>query len=580
MYEDFFGLSRRPLTTIPHGDDFVPVAPLQDALDALVHCVQQARGIAVLTGEDGTGKTMLSKRLVLLLRQEMRPVALSGTGIDTRRALLQAILFELGTEYVGLSEQEARLQVLHSARQIQSGGRILLLLIDDAHLMNPRLLEELRSLADYAPNGVSLFRIVLCGSFELEEKLLDPALAALNQRIGLQVCLPSLSLEDSARVIVERIRATGGTDIPLILSEESLELICRASDGNLRCLIQLTDHALLLAFASEQRPVTSQYVRAALEDLKELPLRWNDIPEAPEPEEPENSVSPWVPLQPGELETDEFEIPDFLRTPHSGTGTAAWQELEPRHDDLAAPPGVASASSAPEPAFASFEVGGEMEEGDLIPAGTAPARSLRREAPTAEHPNAVTVDSSPATALPVNPEVDMFEIPVVDRYTLLDRYQELPDALRQPLEQRLSTLPIEVPVPRHAAAADSVPTAAAGGSGRADQPDPDVIEIQILDAVHRIRRDILHRLEQQSTSSSRVEDDLLNIYDVVRPETMSDEEEHCDTLPLQEQAEETGGEFDTGSSELEPPLPSEGRFAQLFTRLRQRRHKAEQQTRQ
>ena len=106
MYEGFFGLSKRPFSAVPNTESFVGLTPVQESLDALLTCVTQSRGIAVVTSAAGMGKTLLCKRLVEVASTQFQVLYLGTAAFRTRRALLQAILYEFGIEYEGLTEQE------------------------------------------------------------------------------------------------------------------------------------------------------------------------------------------------------------------------------------------------------------------------------------------------------------------------------------------------------------------------------------------------------------------------------------------------------------------------------------------
>ncbi|WP_437191697.1 AAA family ATPase [Planctomicrobium sp. SH527] len=660
MYEEFFGLNRRPYSAVPCAEDFVAGAPLQDALDSVIHCVSQARGIAVVTSQPGMGKTMLCKRMVSLLRDRFSSIYLNGAGIETRRALLQAILFELGGEYIGLTEQEARLQLFQLAKSAigKNGTELqgILLIIDEAHLLRPRLFEELKTLADYAPDGQALIRVVLCGPFELEEKLTDPGLMGFNQRIGVQISLAPLTLEESAALIGERLRACGAVDISSILTEPALELICRASDGNLRCLTQLADHSMLLAFAMNRRPIDEATVRAALDDLKELPLRWSEIP-PPDSEDAAYSrpvvkderrsgstrLSRSV-YTSEELETDEFPIPEFLLQPHrenvvsrdmdvveleldSDSATyvvddsdADFDEVDdsemtaesisesnsdPADDsEIGERRGVESVSESisrsdsppkPEPQFVVYEVGEETAE--IEPVAVAPVAIASLVSPSViESESSESIEFSPeiishpfvpenpfmphpVMANPVRPETDMDEIPVLDRYTLLDRYLELPEELQAEFDFSLfDQIPHEPEF--HAFDADDADEAwEEETAGTLDESTAD--EVELLEAIHRLSRDVLGQLKQSGHVPLPPRP---HRFDIVEPDMDSavtipfgtTEEtvrsERPEQVQVQAKAEpvtavEVAVEVDTQILER--------KFSNLFTRLRNRRRRLE-----
>lgn len=274
MYEAFFGLRSRPFNPLPQVDSYVALSPTREALDGLVRCVEQDRGIGVLTSPAGTGKSLVCRLLHAHFADQRRTVLLTTGRFPTRRALLQAILFEMKHPYVGLSEQEARLRLLDLLQSSPAPINRLLLIVDEAHLLSPKGHEELRTLTDYESGGVPYVSLVLAGQLELEEALAEPAMNALNQRVGCHVSLEPLTIEESYEYIRERLRSAGNDGLT-IFSPEALYLICNASEGNPRRLNQLCDHCLLLAYAEGTRPVDASVVRSALLDLRELPLHWN-----------------------------------------------------------------------------------------------------------------------------------------------------------------------------------------------------------------------------------------------------------------------------------------------------------------
>jgi hypothetical protein len=158
---------------------------------------------------------------------------------------------------------------------LQPKREALVLICDEAHQLSESLLEELRILADFAESGRPLVRLVLVGQLSLEEKLAQPGLEAFNQRIRAHISLTTFDHAGSLDYIDYRITWSGGrTDE--IFTPQALELIAHASDGVPRCINQLADHTLLLAFVAEQQPAGEELVREALSDLRQLPLHWNE----------------------------------------------------------------------------------------------------------------------------------------------------------------------------------------------------------------------------------------------------------------------------------------------------------------
>ncbi len=274
MYEGHFQLNRRPFAATPD-PGCCYLSPTQAPLiQSVARCIEHGQGVAILTGPAGVGKTLLTQ--VLLADAEPRFTgAYLGTGqFPTCRALLQTVLYELGQPYGGMTDQELRLELNTTLRNLITRKDGLLLVLDEAHLLSDRLLEEVRLLADLAQNGVPLTRVVLSGNPEFEERLTSPALAAFNQRVACHVVLETLTRPESVSYLEHRIRWAGGFATDLF-DRDALQLIADASDGLPRCLNQLADHSLMQAFLAGHSKVTASLVRQTLAELQHLPLRWN-----------------------------------------------------------------------------------------------------------------------------------------------------------------------------------------------------------------------------------------------------------------------------------------------------------------
>lgn len=557
MYEGFFSLSKRPFSSVPSADSFVGLESIQDALDSLLICVTQSHGVAVVTSAAGLGKTMLCKKLAEVAASRFQSIYLSTSAFSTRRALLQAVLYEFGIQYEGVTEQESRLKIMEAARAIAKEKRTLLIIVDEAHLLNSRLFEELRTLSDYAPEGEALIRIVLSGQYELDEKLADPSLAAIHQRIGCHVTLEPLSLDESSELILERLRRAGAEEIDQILETDALEAICRASDGNARCLSQLADHSFLLAFAEEQIPVSRDTVLAALDDLKELPLHWNELPSG------DSSISSSPDLETASADTDEFEIPESLKQQ-----TEESLILPLRNEEEETTASRLPAVDDEEIEYTVFEVGAEL-----------PRHADDESKLTAN----ITEEIEPEILeeLPVQPDEHDFTDEIVnDKYAHLDRLAELPESMQQPQAE-----------PDSFSHDDDATELWQGEELDPCDDDSESLSAQekiVLETINDLRREIGDSVdESRSQITSRQMDhdfgDWLNL-DIVQPEVDEDESvpsaesitEHVESI-LETDSSDATAESDPTSdapltSEMES-LESPSRFAQLFTRLSQRRRR-------
>ncbi len=167
-----------------------------------------------------------------------------------------------------------RLSTFASLKELTPAGRGVVLIVDEAHLLSDRLLEELRLLASLSEGKLPLARVILAGQPALEERLMEPGLEALNQRVACQVYLEALTRRQSIDYVNYRIEWAGG-ETSRIFTEAALERIAVCAGGLPRCLNQLCDHAMLLTCVQEQSRVTNEIVDEALGALRQLPLHWN-----------------------------------------------------------------------------------------------------------------------------------------------------------------------------------------------------------------------------------------------------------------------------------------------------------------
>lgn len=275
MYEAFFSLSKRPFSATPDSTCCFVSEATAGTLQSVQRQLNTGDGIVLLTAPAGMGKTLLCRKIAADFA-ETHTVAYVGSGnFPTRRALLQNVLYEFGLRYSGLGEQELRLELTSSLRNALNANRPALLILDEAHLLTDRLLEEVRGLADSSNSGRPLVRILLAAQTDLEERLTGMGLQALNQRISLHAYVDPLTMEQSCNYVEYRLRWAGG-DGRQVFSLDALRLIAQVCDGLPRCINQLCDHSLLLAFVAESQLVTRQLVEEALSDLKQLPLHWNE----------------------------------------------------------------------------------------------------------------------------------------------------------------------------------------------------------------------------------------------------------------------------------------------------------------
>jgi general secretion pathway protein A len=276
LYEQYYGLSARPfeIGTTP------PVLVLTDthreALSTLQYGLRLYKGITLLVGEPGMGKSMLLRHALMVPPPANEPeplfVCLNNPTLD-RRELLAFLAEEL---HLSRAAARCKTRFLREFADLlnrhRAGGGVAALVIDEAQSLPDELMEEVRLLANLEMDGARWLSIVLAGQPALAGRLNQPWLQQLKQRIGLRCVLAPLALHESAAYIAARIHAAGG-DAGRVFTADAVRLIHQYSAGVPRTLNVVCDNALLTGLALATRPVDSDVV---LEVCRELDLVSND----------------------------------------------------------------------------------------------------------------------------------------------------------------------------------------------------------------------------------------------------------------------------------------------------------------
>jgi general secretion pathway protein A len=259
MYLSFYGLRERPFDLTPN-PRFVLLTPRHsEAFSMLQYGVESRKGIVVLTGEAGTGKTTL-------LRAALANVEQSGWVITVNNPKLTRDEFlEFLAEGFGLSPEaaESKARFVRDLEQALQDrhltGAPCALVIDEAQCLSDDLLEEVRLLANIESDTEKLLRVVLAGQPSLGGRLNEPGLRQLKQRIWLRCELTALDLNETALYIAHRITLAGG-DPARAFSRDAVLVIHERSGGIPRTINVICENALLTGFATDQKPVGPQIV--------------------------------------------------------------------------------------------------------------------------------------------------------------------------------------------------------------------------------------------------------------------------------------------------------------------------------
>ena len=314
MYETNFGFTDRPFTVSPSPACFFQAAEHQNVLDELLVSISSLNGITILTGDAGTGKTAICRQIISRSENQFQIQFVEHCNFPTVRALLQTLLYGLTDCYEKVSEQELRLALKAEIRSsFLAHDQPLLLIVDEAHLLNASFLEELRVMSDISFDGKPALQLMLSGQTALEETLIQPALSSLNQRIGCQVYLDRMTRQESGEYIEYRIQRVA-TGERTFFTDDAIKFITHVSDGLPRCLNQICDHSLMLAYVQDAPVVDESITREAFTDLQQLPLHWNDPLPASSPLDELRKGGPARDSEPTALDEDpaEYEIDSLV----------------------------------------------------------------------------------------------------------------------------------------------------------------------------------------------------------------------------------------------------------------------------
>ncbi len=277
MYEAFFGLREKPFALTPNTGFLVQLAPYQACLNLLRVALAEGEGFVKITGEVGTGKTLLCRALLNELDPSRYQLAWLPNPSLSPLALRQALAHELHVPDVEQLDTHGLLAALHARLiELAGEGRSTVLLIDEAQALPVSTLEGLRLLTNLETEQSKLLQVVLFGQPELDQTLVRQDLRQLRQRITFSYALRPLDVADATRYITERLAVAGYRGEPLF-ERSAVRLLVQGSRGIPRVLNILANKCLMAAFGEGSRCVGVRHVRRALADTEgsALPQGWS-----------------------------------------------------------------------------------------------------------------------------------------------------------------------------------------------------------------------------------------------------------------------------------------------------------------
>lgn len=270
MYKAYFHLTRSPFDLTPDPTCFVPTVRHNETLAALYYGVRRHKGLVVVTGEVGTGKTLLLRCLLKLL-EDSHDIAYAYMFNNrlTSYEFLQYIAMDFGLPAAGKNKSEllfslSEFLISRAAKQLST-----VLIVDEAHQMSDELLEEVRLLSNLETYDDKLLQIVMVGQPELDSKLDSVGLRQLKQRISLRTYLTPLSYEETARYIEQRLQlAGGGEEAATLFPQKAVESVFRYSRGFPRLINTICENSLITAYAHQLQTVPQDVIEEVAREFR------------------------------------------------------------------------------------------------------------------------------------------------------------------------------------------------------------------------------------------------------------------------------------------------------------------------
>ena len=267
MYLEHFGLREQPFGITPDTSFVFSTQSHQEALNTLLMALQYGEGFIKITGEVGTGKTLLCRRLLRALEEDWVTAYLPNPSLDAQTLLL-ALADELSIEDTAdLSQYHLLRRINMALLNLAKSGRRVALCIDEAQAIPLPTLEVLRLVSNLETEKRKLLHIVLFGQPELDVHLASPSVRQILQRITFHYRMSGLSRSELEHYLAHRLRIAGHRGDP-VFSEGAARVLYKASGGTPRLVNILAHKSLLAVFGEGKKTVQSKHVKKAAADTE------------------------------------------------------------------------------------------------------------------------------------------------------------------------------------------------------------------------------------------------------------------------------------------------------------------------
>jgi general secretion pathway protein A len=266
VYLEYYGLSEPPFDITPNPRFLFYSAKHREAFNHLLYGIRERKGFIQLTGEVGAGKTTLCRAMLEQLDGHYA-TALILNPVMSAVELVKAVAIEFGLPVNGLDRLDMLSVINQFLLQQAERGKESVLMIDEAQDLTDELLELVRLLSNFETDDRKLLQIVLLGQPELRDRLNNPRLRQLRQRITVRYHLPPLNRNEVNQYIHHRLRTAGAKGAPYF-TQPALWRVYRHSQGIPRLLNAICDKALLAGFVQQRENIDFHMVGRAVRELE------------------------------------------------------------------------------------------------------------------------------------------------------------------------------------------------------------------------------------------------------------------------------------------------------------------------
>ena len=265
MYEQFYGFTEKPFNTTPDPKFFFPSSKHTEALNSLIYATDQRKGFVVITGEIGAGKTTVCRTLLNKLQLNTKCAIVTNTHL-TSKELITEILDEFEVDYREGTKQRLLSQLnTFLIRQLASDANMVLI-IDEAQNLSPKVLEEVRMLSNLETEKEKLIQIILLGQPQLREKLESIRLEQFKQRIAVYYHLSALNKQETQEYILHRLKLVSANGALNIFSPQAVDSIYENSSGIPRLINLICDSALLSGYIYDTQKITGKIINEVIKE--------------------------------------------------------------------------------------------------------------------------------------------------------------------------------------------------------------------------------------------------------------------------------------------------------------------------